>query len=269
MEMNIKVHSGGKLPKINKGDMADLYNATVGIIRAEDVKEIIKFDDFSIEWHCQLKDKEVKLNAGDIVIVDLGISVEMPENWYCKVYPRSSTFTKFGLLLTNSVGIIDHLYKGNDDIWKGVFYATRKSTLKLDIPLLQFEPKENTLSNFTINQVDNLEHASRGGFGSTDKKQIDSITVGAYDSIQVGGTNVDYSSKFRTYFEPTSIDWSSKEIEQSTPINIEPLRFDPQITLSVEDIKNLKEIAEMKDLMCQAGKAFISNNNNETTITKE
>ena len=44
--------------------------------------------------------------------VNLGLAFEIPKGYFGLVVPRSSLFQKTGLIMTNSVGIIDSDYRG-------------------------------------------------------------------------------------------------------------------------------------------------------------
>lgn len=171
--IKIKLHDGAKLPEIRKGNCCDLYSARVGWIHCDDVPEVLTFDNESIMWfkpdYTGNGDSSILVGQGDILIVETGISMEMPEDWYNLAFARSSNFLKSGLMLTNSVGIIDHSYKGDNDTWKGVFYCTRSAKVDISKPLLQFTPIKDTIHQFEFKQVESLDNESRGGYGSTDK----------------------------------------------------------------------------------------------------
>ena len=55
---------------------------------------------------------------GASALISLGVSMKLPEGYEAHVVPRSSTFNKWGIIQTNSVGIIDNSYSGTNDIWK-------------------------------------------------------------------------------------------------------------------------------------------------------
>ena len=54
----------------------------------------------------------VELHKGDFKLIPLGVAMELPRGYEAHVYPRSSTFKNFGILLVNSVGCIDNSYSG-------------------------------------------------------------------------------------------------------------------------------------------------------------
>lgn len=69
------------------------------------------------------------------VFLDLGIEMELPEGYEVIIAPRSSTFRNWGLILTNSIGVIDNTYSGPDDTWKAhVAVISRRDEIK-EIPI--------------------------------------------------------------------------------------------------------------------------------------
>lgn len=121
--------------------------------------------------------EKVELKKGQHKIFSLGFACKLPKGMIAKIYPRSSTFKNTGLLLTNSVGVVDNSYNGDNDIWKADLYATRLVTLEKGERLLQMEIVPSMFSTFfqrlkwmfsgnlKIRYVDSLSKTSRGGFG--------------------------------------------------------------------------------------------------------
>lgn len=112
--------------------------------------------------------ENVKLSAGEFKLINLGISMKLPEGYEAHVVPRSSTFKTWGVLQTNSMGIIDNSYSGTNDIWRFPAYAIRDTEIKVNDRLCQFrivkkQPKVELI------EVDKLDDIDRGGFGSTGK----------------------------------------------------------------------------------------------------
>ena len=80
--------------------------------------------------------------------------------------PRSSTFKNFGIIQTNSIGVIDNSYCGDNDEWMFPAYALRDTTIHVNDRICQFRiMKKQPLVQF--NTVEKLEDEDRGGFGST------------------------------------------------------------------------------------------------------
>lgn len=111
---------------------------------------------------------DTKLHKGDFALLSFGISIQLPEGYYAEVVPRSSTFKNWGIIQTNSVGIIDESYCGDNDIWKMPVYATRDTEIFANERTAQFRIVKKQ-SQITLKTVENLGNSDRGGFGSTGK----------------------------------------------------------------------------------------------------
>lgn len=110
--------------------------------------------------------ENVKLSTGEFKLINLGISMKLPEGYEAHVVTRSSTFKTWGIIQTNSMGIIDNSYSGTNDIWRFPAYAIRDTEIKVNDRLCQFrivkkQPKVELI------EVDKLDDTDRGGFGST------------------------------------------------------------------------------------------------------
>lgn len=118
------------------------------------------------DWVDLLTRKGYELKAGDFALIDLGVSMKLPEHLEAHLVPRSSTFKRFGIIQTNGIGIIDNSYCGDNDIWMMPVYATRDVVIPIATRIAQFRviAKQPTL-NFNV--VDTLNSEDRGGFGST------------------------------------------------------------------------------------------------------
>ena len=109
--------------------------------------------------------KDYDLKSGEFALIDLGVSMKLPEGYYAILLPRSSTFKKYGIIQTNSIGVIDNSYSGDNDIWMMPVLAMRDTHISKNDRICQFTilPKEK----FTLHTVDHLSSTDRGGFGST------------------------------------------------------------------------------------------------------
>ncbi len=112
--------------------------------------------------------EDISLKAGDSCLIPLGVAIALPEGYEAHVVPRSSTFKNYGVLQTNSMGVVDGSYRGDGDQWRWPVYATRDVTIPKNSRICQFRIVENQPPlYFTV--VDHLEGVDRGGFGSTGK----------------------------------------------------------------------------------------------------
>lgn len=109
---------------------------------------------------------DTQLKKGDFKLIDLGVSMKLPQGYEAHLIVRSSTFKNYGLIQTNSMGIIDESYCGDEDVWKLPVYATRDMEIPKNTRICQFRivKKQPTVA-FTA--VNSLGEVSRGGFGST------------------------------------------------------------------------------------------------------
>lgn len=117
---------------------------------------------------------DVIMHPGDFKLIPLGIAVELPEGYEAHIVPRSSTFKNFGIIQTNSMGIIDHSYCGNNDQWFMPAYCLEnrhkdKTLIKKNDRICQFciVKSQPTLK---IKEVDYLDNEDRGGHGTTGVK---------------------------------------------------------------------------------------------------
>ena len=139
LEVMIKYHNNdfGKIQKIPVGDWVDLRSA-----------------------------ETVDMNAGQFRIISLGVSMKLPEGYEAHVLPRSSTFHKWGILMVNSMGIIDESYCGNHDIWGFPALAMRSTTIFKGDRICQFRIVKK-MPEIEFIEVDNMTDPDRNGFGSS------------------------------------------------------------------------------------------------------
>ena len=105
------------------------------------------------------------LKAGSFLVIPLGVSMKLPKGYTAIVAPRSSTFKKYGILMTNSIGVVDESYCGDNDMWGLPAYATRDVEIPVNERICQFTITNKIKASF--NTVEKLTDEDRGGFGST------------------------------------------------------------------------------------------------------
>ena len=113
--------------------------------------------------------EDVVLKKGEFKLIPLGIAMELPKGYEAHVVPRSSTFKNFGLIMTNSVGIIDNSYCGDGDMWHFPAYAVRDTEIHVNDRICQFRIVKNQ-PTIVFDEVQHLDETDRGGFGSTGKQ---------------------------------------------------------------------------------------------------
>jgi len=112
--------------------------------------------------------EEVTLKAGEFRLIRLGVAIALPEGYEAHITPRSSTFKNYGILQTNSMGVVDCSYCGDGDEWKMPVYATRDVHIEKNARICQFRIMRNQ-PQLKFTRVEHLDGPDRGGFGSTGK----------------------------------------------------------------------------------------------------
>ena len=120
------------------------------------------------DWIDLRSAESVDIKAGEYKLIRLGVAMELPEGYEALVAPRSSTFKNYGILLANSLGIIDESYKGDNDEWKFLAYATRDTHVEKNDRICQFRIIEHQ-PKIKLTKVESLGNVDRGGIGSTGK----------------------------------------------------------------------------------------------------
>ena len=115
-------------------------------------------------------DKDLTIKKGDLIRVPCGIAIELPSSEYAAfIFARSGLGIKYGISLSNGVGVIDSDYRGeikvpiyNDSNIFQVIENKERVAQMIILPYL----------SVTFNEVDNLSESNRSdsGFGSTGNK---------------------------------------------------------------------------------------------------
>lgn len=111
---------------------------------------------------------DVEFRAGEFKLIPLGVGMILPEGYEAHIAPRSSTYKNFGIVQTNSIGVVDNSYCGDEDEWKMAAYALRDTLIRKNDRICQFRIIEKQ-PEIEIETVEHLRETSRGGFGSTGK----------------------------------------------------------------------------------------------------
>lgn len=111
--------------------------------------------------------------------IPLGFAMQLPHGFEAHVLPRSSTPRVHGIIMSNSKGIIDESYSGNNDIWAFPAIALRDTTILEGDRIAQFriQPSQKAsiwtklkwlfTNKIEFVWVDSLDNEDRCGFGST------------------------------------------------------------------------------------------------------
>lgn len=109
------------------------------------------------------------IRQGEYYNIPLGVAIKLPEGYEAILAPRSSTFKNYGILMANSIGIIDESYCGNNDEWHFPAYATEDCHIEKNDRICQFRIMKHQ-EGLVFRAVDNLDFECRGGFGTSGRK---------------------------------------------------------------------------------------------------
>ena len=158
MKMRIKYFDGAtKMEKITKGNWIDVYS-----------------------------NADIFVPVGERAMIPLGFALELPQGWEGHLAPRSSTFKTWGIIQTNSVGVVDDTYIGDNDQWHLPVYCLTANCKvnENEIPTVDGRQgvwirKGDKIGQFRImevmpeiefEEVESFGNADRGGFGTTGTK---------------------------------------------------------------------------------------------------
>ncbi len=113
--------------------------------------------------------EEIRLKKGESALIPLGVAMELPRGYEAHVIPRSSTYKNFGIIQTNSCGLIDETYCGDHDQWFFPALAMRDTVIHVNDRICQFRIMEDQ-PEIRFEETDRLTAEDRGGFGSTGKQ---------------------------------------------------------------------------------------------------
>lgn len=146
--------------------MGEVEMETIQIKYHSDEIDKLTYIDGKSDWIDLRAAEEVEFKAGDFKLINLGVSIRLPEGYEAHIAPRSSTFKNYGLLQVNSVGVVDNSYSSDQDIWRMPVWATRDTVVHVNDRICQFRIVKNQ-PKIEFVEVEHLGGAARGGFGST------------------------------------------------------------------------------------------------------
>lgn len=136
-------------------------------IKIKYLRDIQKIEKISVgDWIDLRAAEDITMKSGEFKMIPLGVAMELPKGYEALVAPRSSTFKKYGVILANSIGIIDETYKGDNDEWNFLAYAVRDTEIKKNERICQFRIIEHQPA-INLIEVETLGNPDRGGIGST------------------------------------------------------------------------------------------------------
>ena len=125
----------------------------------------------AFDLYARIVSREIYVYPDCNVVIPLNLIIKLSDGYGLFLFPRSSLFKKKGIIVTNSVGVIDSGYRGEvvfkfkrthdiDDFGPSEYYIGDRIGQIVILPYPQV--------NFI--EVDDLSNSDRGigGFGSTD-----------------------------------------------------------------------------------------------------
>lgn len=129
----------------------------------------LNYIDNKSDWIDLRAAEHIRLKTGEFRLIPLGIAMELPTGYEAHVVPRSSTFKNFGIIQTNSMGVIDETYCGDKDQWFFPALAIRDTEININDRICQFRIVEHQ-PKIEFTEVEELGNENRGGHGSTGKQ---------------------------------------------------------------------------------------------------
>lgn len=131
--------------------------------------EPIKFIENKSDWYDLRSAEDVEMKAGEFKLIKLGVGIALPAGYEAIVAPRSSTFKNYGIIQSNSIGVIDESYCGDNDQWMMPAIALRDTVIHKNDRICQFRILNHQPAH-KITVVEKLGDVDRGGIGSTGKQ---------------------------------------------------------------------------------------------------
>ena len=141
----------------------------IKITYLSDKIEKLEYIDGKSDWIDLRAAEEVELKQGDFKLINLGVSICLPDGYEAIITPRSSTFKKWGIIQTNSIGIIDETYgkTSTDDVWMMPVLAMRDTKICINDRICQFRIVKHQPAVEFVDRPIITNGVARGGFGST------------------------------------------------------------------------------------------------------
>lgn len=163
-------HPNAKVPEYatDGSGCFDLFAASIMSVNGRPIREC---DDIT---------HALMYNKGDSVVIDTGIKVAVPKNHVLDVFSRSGFANKYGVTLTNAVGIIDSDYRGTVMVMLTRNHDHGDHCI-IDIGQRIAQARVIYAPQFAFNVVEELSATARGagGLGSTGVADLSQAVAGA------------------------------------------------------------------------------------------
>ena len=134
------------------------------------------------DWIDLAAAETVTLKKGEFKLIHLGVAMELPKGFEANIVLRSSANKNFNIMQTNSFGVIDISYSGDEDEWKLPVITTGECSINALDRVCQFRiqlSQKATVwqkikwllsSGVEIKVVESLGNPNRGGLGHSGVK---------------------------------------------------------------------------------------------------
>lgn len=132
----------------------------------------LEYIDGKSDWIDLRSAEHYVLKKGEFKLINLGVSMCLPDGYEAVVVPRSSTFKNFGVIQTNHLGVIDESYGkfSSDDVWYWPALAMRDTEINVNDRICQFRIQKHQPTIEFVEVEPHSDGKVRGGFGSTGKQ---------------------------------------------------------------------------------------------------
>ena len=144
---------------------------TIKITYLSDEIERLEYIAGKSDWIDLRAAEDVVMKKGDFKLINLGVSMCLPDGYELIIAPRSSTYKNFGIIQTNSIGVVDESYgkHSSDDVLMMPALAMRDTEIHVNDRICQFRIIRHQ-PQIVFETVDKRSGEARGGFGSTGKQ---------------------------------------------------------------------------------------------------
>lgn len=134
----------------------------------DEIKRLKYIGEGKSDWIDLRSAETVHLKKGEFRLINLGVAMELPDGYEAHIVPRSSTYKNFKLIQANHMGVVDHSYCGDNDVWMFPAIAMEDTTINKNNRICQFRI-EKIQPHIEFEEVEVLGNKDRSGIGSTGK----------------------------------------------------------------------------------------------------
>lgn len=133
-----------------------------------EIKRLEYIGEGKSDWVDLRSAETVHLKKDEFYLINLGVVMELPDGYEAHIVPRSSTYKNFKLIQANHMGVVDHSYCGDNDVWMFPAIAMEDTTINKNDRICQFRI-EKIQPHIEFEEVEVLGNKDRSGIGSTGK----------------------------------------------------------------------------------------------------